>query len=90
MKATVPGHGGMYSHLNTVLPTSDEYSSLQYNTTGAKGQGPSAAVIPGNQNYKKLDLDHVAHDRNNYKNPEQIVDNQQINQRNRPDDQVDA
>ena len=57
-KATVPGVDETYSHLNTVYLTNNEYSSLEHNTTGAQGEGPPAAVIPGNGN-----LDHVAHDR---------------------------
>ena len=52
-KATVPLPAGMYSHLNAVHPTSDEYSSLQHNTTRAQGQGPPA--VPRDIKYEPLD-----------------------------------
>ena len=49
-KATVPPPVGMYSHLYAVHPTSDEYSSLQHNTTRVQGQGPPA--VPCDENYE--------------------------------------
>ena len=84
-KATVPPPVGMYSYLNAVHPTNNEYSSLQHNTTQAQDQGPPAATVPGDERYEYLDLSGVEHNKNNKRNP---VGNRQNKQGNRkqPDD----
>ena len=84
-KATVPLPVGMYSHLNAVHPTSEEYSALQHNTTRAQGQGPPSTIVPGDRNYRQLDHGSVERNKNNKRKP---VGNQQNKQGNRkqPDD----
>ena len=54
-KPTVPLPAGMYSHLNTVHPTGDEYSSLVHDTTGAQGQSSPAVFIPRDETYEPFD-----------------------------------
>ena len=84
-KATVPLPVGMYSHLNAVHPTSEEYSTLQHNTTRAQGQRPPATIVPDDRNYEQLDHSSVKRNKNDKTKP---VGNQQNKEgsRKQPDD----
>ena len=66
IKPNVPSpgerYGGRHSHLYSVHPTSDKYSSLQCYTRGDDKQSPSPANIPGDDSNEMMDLTAITPD----------------------------